>query len=81
RFQDLINGTGEMARVLKIEKRMAELRPNASRRSKATFDIMQRAIDDMRAGLKNSQDYKDEAEPALALIEQYLRQLKAEKNK
>ncbi|MHC4676025.1 MAG: alpha-glucuronidase family glycosyl hydrolase [Planctomycetota bacterium] len=76
RFRDMVEGAGEMARVLDIERRMAELRPVASRRSRATFDIMQRAIDDMRAEFEGLEDYKEESGPALVLIEKYLKELK-----
>jgi len=77
RFIDMIDGTGQMARIVRIEKQIADLRPHASRRSIASFDIMQRAIDIMRAKAQNCDDYIKEAKPALKKIEGYLKELEA----
>ena len=76
RFQDMSQGKGDMVRVLQIEERIAELRPRASRRANESFDLMQRAIDDMRDRVEKSQDYAAEAAPALARIDEYLAELK-----
>jgi hypothetical protein len=80
RFGNMVEGKGQMARVLRIERQIAELRHKASRRSTATLDIMQRAIDDMRAEFEKWDDYKEEYKPALAKAEKYLKELRDKKN-
>jgi len=75
RFKDMVEGKGDMARLLKAKQLIAELRPRASRRSLATFDVIQRAIDDIQACIDQLDDYKEEYQLALEKIEKYLKEL------
>ena len=66
-----------MARINSIEAQIMALRPTASRRSLATFDIMQQAIVDIRKCIDRCQDYVPEIDEALARIDRYVKQLDA----
>ncbi|MBI4579169.1 MAG: hypothetical protein HY718_05670 [Planctomycetes bacterium] len=72
RFQSLTRGTGNMARVKQIEERIAQYRPTASRRSRASMDLIGRSIDDIRAELAKCGQYVTEADEALARIDKYI---------
>ncbi len=77
RFQSLVKGTGDMARLNNMEKRIAEVRPTASGRSRASMDIMQRAIDDIRKEVAKCTDYEKEADEAMRRLNGYLKELEA----
>jgi hypothetical protein len=55
-LQTLAAGGGDMVRIGQIEARIAAARPGASLRTKASLDLMQRAIDDIRNLLATDPD-------------------------
>ena len=67
----------EAARFADIESRMASARPTASGRSRASFEIMQKAIDDIRKKLAVCDDYLKEADEAEKRIDRYVTELDA----
>jgi hypothetical protein len=67
----------DAARLAEMESRMAALRPTASGRSRASFDIMQRAIDDIRKQLTVCDDYLKEADEAEKRVNRYVTKLDA----
>ncbi len=67
----------DAARLTDIESRIATARPTASGRTRASFDIMQRAIDDIRKKLTVCDDYLKEADEAEKRINNYVTQLDA----
>ncbi len=77
RFQSLVNGTGDMARLNQIAERVAACRPNASARTAASLDLLQRAIDDIRAELAKCGAYVAEADEALQRIDMYVAAIQA----
>ena len=81
RVKDMRDATGEMARLNSIERRIAELRPAASRRSRASLAMMQRAIDDTRVAIAPCNDYMAEVDEALQRMGLYRRQIEARKPK
>ncbi len=78
-FKTLADGKGDMARLGQIEERIERYRPGASRRSAAGLDLMQKAIDDIRAAMARCVDYKADADKALKLIDEHLEELRAAK--
>ena len=68
-LQELAKGGGDMNRVVQIEERIAQHRPNTSRRSARSFDLMQRCIDDIRTALAERQEDLVQAKDTLARIE------------
>lgn len=74
-FRSLVRGEGDMARLARIEKKIAALRPKATPRSDDTFDLMMQAIDDIRKELGKCDGYAKEADEAIARIDAHLAEL------
>jgi hypothetical protein len=74
-LQSLLNGKGDMPRLAQIEQRIAEYRPKASPRSRASMGILQRAIDDIRRELAQCRDYAKEGDEALRRIDRYIEEI------
>ncbi len=72
RLQTLLAGRGDMVRLAQIEQRVAGHRPKASPRSRASLDILQRAIDDIRRELAKCGDYAKDADEALRRVDRYI---------
>ena len=77
RVKHMADGTREMGRLNRIEQRIADLRPKASRRSLASLEMMQQAIDDIKAKVAECGDYAAEADEALQRITRYLERIEA----
>ena len=71
KLQTMAEGGGDMVRIGEIESRIAAARPLTCQRSEATLDLMQQAIDDIRAHLASDPDV-DEADYTLYRIDVYI---------